>query len=175
MMSEAIEPAPFSRVMQLRALTTPKPFAVAATAAEAAAVAALFAVEAIDDLRVAGTLEPGAERWRLRGAAEARVTQLCVVTAVPVTVDVVAPFDRYLVVDRAAPPDPSVAVDPDDEDVDYLDHPEIDIGAVALEELALNLDPYPRAPDADAALAALQADDRDEHPFAALARRRAGS
>jgi len=68
-----------------------------------------------------------------------------------------------------------IEVDPDADDVDYLDGPAVDVGAVAVEELALALEPYPRAPGADEALAALRSDERADHPFAALARRRAGS
>jgi hypothetical protein len=55
----------------------------------------------------------------------------------------------------------------------------VDIGAIALEELALALDPYPRAPDADAILAASNAATDDDvearRPFAVLARKRVAS
>ncbi len=174
-MPEAIEPAPFSRVLALRALVAPRPFALAATADEAAAVARLFAIEAVSGLRVAGALEPVHARYRLRGAVEAQVTQRCVVTAEPVTADVVAPFDRFLVVADAPGEEGAIEVDPEADDVDYLDGSAVDVGAVAVEELALALEPYPRAPDADQTLAALRSDEHADHPFAALARRRAGS
>lgn len=174
-MTEAIEPAPFSRVLALRALGAPRPFAMAATTVEAAAVARLFAIEAVSGLQLAGTVEPVDGRYRLRGAVEAQVTQRCVVTAEPVTADVVAPFDRFLVVGDPSAEAEVIEVDPDADDIDYLDGPAVDVGAVAVEELALALEPYPRAPGADEALAALGSDERADHPFAALARRRAGS
>jgi len=104
--------------------------------------------------------------------------QACVVTGEPVIADVGAPFERYLVVGAAPAAESAIDVDPDERDVDYLDEPVVDVGAIAVEELALALDPYPRAPDADAVLAASnEATDAApaRRPFAVLARRRVAS
>ncbi len=58
-----------------------------------------------------------------------------------------------------------------DEDCDMvaLDGEWIDMGETVAQSLALNLDPYPRAPDADATLRKLGVLSEDETgPFAAL-------
>lgn len=166
--------APFSRVLSLRRSVEPKPFDLRADRAECEAVRALLDVPALADLRVAGEIDTVDDRWRLRGAVEAAVVQTCVVTFAPVASDVVAAFDRWLVIgdDGGAESD---EIDPEEADVDRLVGPEVDVGAVAVEELALSLEPYPRSPDADAALAAVRDERPDDGPFAALARRRGRS
>ena len=45
----------------------------------------------------------------------------------------------------------------------------LDLGEILAEELALALDPYPRAAEADARMAALGAGDAETSAFAALA------
>jgi uncharacterized metal-binding protein YceD (DUF177 family) len=144
----------------------------AAEPAELAAVTAQLAIEGVETLALEARLETVDGVFRCRGELRARVVQACVVTGEPVSADVVAPFERYLVVGAA--PAGAIDIDPDERDVDYLDEPVVDVGAIAVEELALALDPYPRAADADAALAASnEATDATEprRPFAALARK----
>jgi uncharacterized metal-binding protein YceD (DUF177 family) len=150
-----------------------------ADAGERAAVAAQLAIEGVEALAVAARLETVDAVFRCRGEVRARVVQSCVVTGEPVVQEVAAPFERFLVVGRAPALEAAVDVDPEERDVDYLDEPVVDIGAIALEELALALDPYPRAPDADAILAASNAATDDDvearRPFAVLARKRVAS
>jgi uncharacterized metal-binding protein YceD (DUF177 family) len=150
----------------------------AAEPAELAAVTAQLAIEAVEALAVDARLETVDGVFRCRGEVRARVVQACVVTGEPVVADVVAPFERYLVVGAAPAAQAALEIDPDERDVDHLDEPVVDLGAIAVEELALALDPYPRAPDADAVLAASnRATDAAEgrRPFAVLARKRVAS
>ncbi len=54
----------------------------------------------------------------------------------------------------------------------FYDRAEIDVGEAVAETLALNLDPWPRAPDAEAALRAAgvkREGEEERGPFAALA------
>ena len=80
----------------------------------------------------------------------------------------------YLPADRLAPPPEAVGKEiPIEFDAEIDDSPELltdvlDLGEVAAEALSLALDPFPRSPDADKALAAA-AGDAPEKPFAALA------
>ncbi len=149
-----------------------------ADAAELAAVAELLAIEGVETLAVEARLETVDGVFRCRGELRARVVQACVVTGEPVVQDVAAGFERFLVVGTAPAVEAAIDVDPDERDVDYLDEPVVDIGAIAVEELALALDPYPRAADADAVLDASNAATDDaaaRRPFAVLARKRFAS
>ncbi len=95
------------------------------------------------------------ERWRgkgvrLTGTLVADVVQTCVVTLDPVDAHVEGNFERGFL-----PPEKlkavlgdqtEVVVDPTAEDPpEPLGH-ELDLGEILIEELALNLDPYPRKP-----------------------------
>ncbi len=117
------------------------------------------------------------QRWRgkgvrLTGTVIADVVQTCVVTLDPVDAHVEGTFERQFLpaekLKAAAKDETEVFVDPTAEDPpESLGH-EIDLGEVLIEELALNLDPYPRKPgvafqgDADAAVR--------PNPFAVLAK-----
>ncbi len=84
--------------------------------------------------------------WRIEGRLDAELVQACVVTLEPVSQVVDEPVARdYVPEDEYSPPaeldlDPEAEDDPDPFDA------VIDPGQLALESLALTLDPYPRAP-----------------------------
>ena len=85
---------------------------------------------------------------RLTGSVIADVVQTCVVTLDPVDAHVEGNFERQFLpaekLKAAGKDEPEVFVDPMAEDPpEPLGH-EIDLGEVLIEELALNLDPYPR-------------------------------
>jgi uncharacterized metal-binding protein YceD (DUF177 family) len=147
--------AVFSHRLALKPGADARP-ATTRTADEAAraAVAAFLAIEGVEALSVEARLETVDGVFRCRGTVRGEVTQACVVTGEPVRQEIEAPFERWLVVGAASGEKGEVDVDPDERDVDHLDEPVVDIGAVAVEELALALDPYPRAPGADALIAA---------------------
>jgi uncharacterized metal-binding protein YceD (DUF177 family) len=116
-------------------------------------------------------------RWRGKGVRVtgeliADVVQTCVVTLDPVEAHVEARFERRFLppekLDAVLEDETDVFVDPTAEDPpEPLGH-DIDLGEILIEELALNLDPYPRKPgvefhgDADA--------DKRANPFAVLAK-----
>lgn len=117
-------------------------------------------------------------RWRakgirLTGRLTADVVQSCVVSLEPVTGHIEVEFERkYLSPDLlgSGKDETDVHVDPIAEDPpEKLGH-EIDLGEVLVEELSLNLDPYPRK--AGSALDSRVSGEADvkESPFAALAK-----
>ena len=121
-------------------------------------------------------------RWRARGikvqgALEAVAVQACVVTLEPVEETISATFERRFLphdmMDDDAPQD-EVFVDPEGEDPPEPMAAEIDLGEIVVEELALNLNPYPRK--AGSALPEAGTDPvepaqlQKEKPFAALAK-----
>ncbi len=170
----------FSRRVRLPAET--KRVTLTATPAECAALAGRFAILGIAALKAELILVPetgGAVR--ARGSIAARVTQACVVTLEPVEQDVAAPLDLVILPEGTLPSDD----DPDSPDEIESAGGFVDLGEAVAEQLALALDPYPRAPDA--ALPAL--DDPPEaeplaetapepprrpNPFAGLARLKRG-
>ncbi len=161
---------------------------------ERRALARRFGLLALHELQAQGRLEriPGSREIRLTGWLEAALEQACVVSLEPVPAQIRQPLERrYLRSEglpggeRAAPGGPAVLVaDEDDEgEVELVSGRRIDLGEAVAEELALALDPYPRAPGAAELVAAdLGAadlgqgvsfgvvDEPAEQPFAALRR-----
>jgi uncharacterized metal-binding protein YceD (DUF177 family) len=152
-----------------------------ADAAEREALTRRFDLLALDEL------EAAVEVWPLRGGLvrvegrfRATVTQSCVVTLEPVTSRLEEMFAVLY-----GPPAPltatakvEVEVAPDEEEgpPEPIEDGEIDLGEAIAQQLALAIDPYPRAPGAS--LAALSAyleepageAEQAESPFGALAR-----
>jgi uncharacterized protein len=116
--------------------------------AECAALAERFGIPGI--ARLSGTLDvtrPGqGPAIRIVGEVTAEVTQTCVVSLEPFTQTVGERFvQRYTFEEVAEPPE--VFSDPDaEEPPEPIAGDTLDIGEVLAEQLALALDPYPRAP-----------------------------
>lgn len=124
---------------------------LAANAEERAALAARFGLDGLAQL--SGTLRvrrpAGGPIIRVEGELAARVTQTCVVTLEPVENEVAERFVQLFTVSHA-PEDGEVFVDPESEDMpEPLTGDSLDLGEVLAEQLALALDPYPRAPQAE--------------------------
>ncbi|MGG5885509.1 YceD family protein [Falsiroseomonas sp. HC035] len=151
-----------------------------ANTGECAALAARFAIPAVERLEARLTLAPETGgTTRLTGTLEADVVQDCVVTLDPVPQQVRARLDL-----RILPPGtPATDDDPDSPDEVETTGNSVDLGEVVAEQLALALDPYPRAPDAAIPAELEGAPDEPEvdsssdepgadrpNPFAALAR-----
>jgi uncharacterized metal-binding protein YceD (DUF177 family) len=118
---------------------------IAATPAECAALAARFGIPAIAALRADLDLSAEADGAVLaRGRLRAEVAQLCVVTLEPVEQVVAEDFTlRFLPANREPEDGP--------EEIDEIPTGPgdvADLGEAVAEQLALALDPYPRAPGA---------------------------
>jgi uncharacterized metal-binding protein YceD (DUF177 family) len=98
------------------------------------------------------------------GRLRARVVQTCVVSLDDFTAEIDEHFRVRFV------PAGQESDDPDPEADDEIGYTAgaLDLGEAAAEQLALVLDPYPRAPGAE--LPEVESDGQ-EHPFAALRRR----
>jgi uncharacterized metal-binding protein YceD (DUF177 family) len=136
--------------------------ALAATQAECAALAARFGILSLDSLEAELRLlpEPGGTVLA-EGRLAAGLAQACIVTLEPVRQSVDAPIAF-----RLLPPGREPQDGPDD--IDEIECPDgtADLGEAVAEQLALALDPYPRAPGAELPP---EAADRSADPFAALA------
>jgi hypothetical protein len=137
---------------------------VEATPEECAALAARMRIPAVKRLRVRFALTPAlAGSIAAAGRIEAEVVQTCVVTLEEFTARIGEDFE-VLFVEAGTESD-----DIDPEAVDEIPFAAgvLDLGEAAAEQLALALDPYPRAPGAVLPDAA-EAGDLDLHPFARL-------
>ncbi|MGC2854223.1 YceD family protein [Novispirillum sp. DQ9] len=143
---------------------------------ERAALAKRFDLVALDDLHAEVRAKPFAagELVRLSGSLNARVTQTCGITLAPVVSDVTGEFDMTFSFAAQEPEGLEIELDAEGEDppepiVDGV----IDVGEVVAEQLALLIDPFPRAPGAEFTPPA-EDDGVALGPFAALAALRKG-
>lgn len=156
---------------------------IVADADERRALAAFLGIDAVRDFRADLTVR----RWRgegvaVRGTVTATIEQACVVTLEPVeqhieeAIDVTflpaARLGRGIAHDVVVEP---LGADPPEP----LEGDTIDLAAIAVEHMALGIDPYPRAPGAEFDAGAYGVDDSEEEepasPFAVLAKLRDGS
>lgn len=136
-----------------------------ADAAERAGLARRLAVEAILSLHAETRTArlPGGGAITVEGRLTAEVVQRCVVTLEPFPNKVRAEFRRIFTT-AAAGPQREIVIDAERDEPEPLEGNVLDLGEIVAEELALALDPYPRSPQADAAMRAL--DFGDESPAA---------
>ena len=119
-------------------------FELAPDAETRAAIAASLEIETLDSLLFRGVLRPlGRTDVLLEGRLQARAVQACVVTLAPVVTNVDQAITRRYIDGLEMPEGDEIEM-PEDDTTEPL--PEvIDLGAVALEALALALPDYPRA------------------------------
>jgi uncharacterized metal-binding protein YceD (DUF177 family) len=131
-----------------------RPFGIEAGLDERAALARRFGIVAVNRLQAEGVVRPEANgrRVRLDGHLSAEVVQTCVVTLEPVTVVIDVALQRLYGYDMAQDFKAGageVFLDlADDLPAEPLTEDVLDVGAAAAEQLALELDPYPRKPGA---------------------------
>jgi uncharacterized metal-binding protein YceD (DUF177 family) len=169
-----VAPGEFSRPVALdRATVAPHFREIVATEAERAALARRLGLVALDLLSAQLS-------WRreasgiisLEGELEAQVTQSCVVTLEPVAARVTDRFVRHFV-QGGLPTDDEVVIDPEaDDPPEPLGDGQVDAGEIVTQQLALALDPYPRAPGS--ALPAEAGAAPAESPFRVLAALKTG-
>jgi uncharacterized metal-binding protein YceD (DUF177 family) len=157
-------------------------FAHRAAPAELAAVAARLELAALHELALTGALESAGAGApvRVRATLVADLEEVCVVTLEPFRLRLEVPVERLF--DPAAGDEGDAAAAADDlvldplaVEAEPLDGAVLDLGEIAVEELALARDPYPRSPAADQALAAAlpAASDGPLGPLARLLKPRA--
>lgn len=152
---------------------------IAAEEAECAALAERLGLLALESLEATVRLEKkGRGVVALQASLRARVVQSCVVTLEPVESGLEATFERRY--DPKATDEEAEEEELGSEDLpDPLVDGTIDIGEAVAEHLALELDPFPRAPGASfegysTASPEEEAEMAPPNPFAALARLKDG-
>jgi uncharacterized metal-binding protein YceD (DUF177 family) len=122
---------------------------ISANPEERAALARRFELIAVDRLEAVFSLKrAGGGVIHVSGELEAEVTQSCVVTLAPVPAKIAESFSTdFADEDRRKPADTDLDFEADDPP-EPIRNGHIDLGELAAEQLALALDPYPRAPGA---------------------------
>jgi uncharacterized metal-binding protein YceD (DUF177 family) len=124
---------------------------VSASPAERAALAARFGLKAIDRLEGNFRVRRDASGVVARGRVVAQVVQSCVVTDDPLPVSVDEPVALRFVAGNKSESD-EVELSEDALDTMSFDGAAVDLGEAAADTMALALDPFPRGPNAAAAL-----------------------
>ncbi|MET0250211.1 MAG: DUF177 domain-containing protein [Sphingobium sp.] len=143
---------------------------IGANAAERAALAKRFGLIALDRLEADYSLTREGDGVLARGRMRATLAQPCVATAAPVPETIATDFTLRFVSDRAtAAEGEEIELDVEDYDIIGYDGLSLDMGEAVAETMALAMEPYPRAPDADTVLrAAGVLTEEQASPFAAL-------
>ena len=145
------ETAPFEKIIRFGDLPADRDyeFSLDPDARNRSDIALALNIPKIRKLRFAGRLSPlGAKDWHLAASLGATVVQDCVVSLQPVTTRIDEPVERSYLAALPATTDNEEIEMPEDETHEPLP-PELDLGQVMLEALALALPQYPRAPGVD--------------------------
>ena len=121
---------------------------IEASAEERQALAKRFSLMVLDSLRARIAVAPAAagSLIRVSGQFEADVVQACVVSLEPVRSRISEAFEQLYSLSEVVAAELEVEVGPDDEDPPEPVGPEgIDIGELVAQQLAVAIDPYPRA------------------------------
>ncbi len=145
------ETSPWSHPMPWLAPVTPaRRVRIDADDAESARVARFLGLEAIRDLRAEITARPWLDGMELSGRVVGILTRLCGVSLEVFDSEIEAPLLVRVVPAgslNAEGGGPEVVIDLDAEDPpDVVQGASVDLGAYAVEALALALDPFPRKP-----------------------------
>lgn len=142
----------FSRLERIDTIGTgEREIRVVADPAERAALAARFGLKAIDRLEGVFRVQRDATGIVAQGHVDAAVTQACTVTDESLPVIIAEPVALRFVAEDAPEAD-EIELSEDALDVMGFDGAAIDLGEAAAETMALALDPFPRGPNAAAAL-----------------------
>ena len=140
---------------------------IAADPAERAALATRFGVLAVDRLEAVLAVRREAAGIAVRGRVTGAVMQACSVTGVPLAATIDEPV-ALLFVERLDEQE-EIELDAGALDTVEIEGGAVDLGEAAAETMALALDPFPRSPDAAAALREAGVISEEEAgPFGAL-------
>ena len=166
------DPSELPRPVRLDQLgEAPRTEVVTATADERAALARRFGLIAIDRLAATADVRRAGDTVLADGRIDAQVVQACAATGVPLRVAIAEPFAIRFEPRAAVDAAQEVELDAGDLDVVAYDGGAIDLGEAIAETLALAIDPFLRAPDAEARLreaGVVGEEEAEVGPFAGL-------
>lgn len=160
----------FSRPVPLDSISeAPRALAIEANPAERAALASRFGLKSVERLEGELRLLRRAAGIYAEGRLRAEVVQACVVTDEPLPLS----LDEEFTIRFAPAGEPAgdeIELSAEECDTVFYEGGAIDLGEALAETMALSLDPFPRSPNADAALKeAGVLSEAEAAPFGALA------
>lgn len=161
----------FSRTYRLDAIGEgARSVSIAADAGELAALARRFGLIALNDLSATAQLTREDQVVTASGTLQADAVQACVASGEPVPAHISESFTlRFVPPAVQAGDEEEVELEESELDILTYEGGAVDLGEAAAQTLALALDPFPRAPDADDALReAGVIGEEDAGPFSAL-------
>ncbi|MEN3973584.1 DUF177 domain-containing protein [Emcibacter sp. SYSU 3D8] len=141
--------------------------------AERDAIARRLDLLAVADFAVRGRLDP-LRRGRsaiFNGRMTAALTQRCIITGDPVDAAIDEEIHVRLLTEDESDKRTEVEIDADEDDLEIAEEGIVDLGEICVQYLAIALDPYPRAPGAQAPALPEEVDSADvvkPNPFAVL-------
>jgi uncharacterized metal-binding protein YceD (DUF177 family) len=153
---------------------------VAADASERKLVAERLALLDLPKLSASYLVKPlGAGAVQVSGTLQAEVVQQCVVSLAPLpaslSAEILVTFSRG---GDGAAEGRELELSPDEDTPEILVDGAVDLGEIAVEQLALQLEPYPRAPGVRFEPVSVGVTERESasvSPFAALAKLKTGA
>lgn len=168
----------FSRVLAVEGLTPDKvrKETVEANAKECAALAKRFDLRDLSNFRADIRIRrvEGGDVVRLEGKLSADVVQTCVVSLQDVHAHIEGEFDTFLAEEnkhaaKKFGDEAEFGIDDDDSAPEVIQNGQLDLGEIAAQYLAVELDPYPRAPGVSLAAQLAEAGiEVKNNPFAVL-------
>ena len=115
-------------------------------------IAAELGLDGLDRLQAEAEIAPWLDGARVRGRLRAKVRQTCGITLEPLESDIDQGFE-FTLLPVGSPNAPARAdegvIDPEAEDPpELVEDDEVDLGALVIEQLALEIDPFPKTPGA---------------------------
>lgn len=160
----------FALILPLGSIRDGDRIDLAADEAECAAIAEQLGLAGLGALKAHAVIDRDGTAVVARGRISAALEQACVVSGEPIATRIDEPFELRFVPDPGGQPDEEVELAADDLDTIFHDGAAIPLGQALLDTLALAIDPYPRGPNAAAALQeAGVLSEEEAGPFAALA------
>jgi uncharacterized metal-binding protein YceD (DUF177 family) len=163
-------PPEFSRTIKLDRLGEARlPQTLTATPEECTALAKRFDLISVDALDAQLTVWKRDDCVTVEGQFSARLVQACVASGAPVPVSIKEALLIKFRPEAAHEPDAEIELAEDDCDFAEHDGQCIDMGEAVAQSLALTLDPFLRAPNADAILKAAGVKGEGEEAVGAFA------
>jgi len=163
----------FSRPISIEGITPDKlrKESVEATEEECAALAQRFDLRSLSGLTAKLGIRriAGGATVRVEGDFEAEVVQACVVSLRDVPSLIKGHFDTYFTEEKTSEGEIEFTADDPEEVADIISRGQIDLGEVVAQSLALEIDPYPRAPGVSLAAQLAETGVKAKHsPFQVL-------
>lgn len=143
---------------------------LAADEQDCADIAARLGLPSVSALQAHAVLERDGDSVTATGRLKANLEQACVATGEPIATSLDEPFELHFRPGPNGRPDEEIELGADDLDTIFHDGSTIPLGESLVDTLALALEPFPRGPNAAAALQEAGVISEEEAgPFAALA------